>query len=259
MTQTRREFLKGTSKNTHAVSCLRHYRHQSPPETAPMLCQCHPGLFDLEARAVKLTALGDPLVTLNAEIDFEAFRTDLVRVHEKPRKSNAGAKPFDVVLMFRVLILQHLYNLSDDGIDYQIRDRLSFMRFPGVHLEARVPDAKTVRLFRERLLKPLGWVDMLFARVDEQLAQRGYVAKAGQMIDATPSTGSGQALSKPRASGIPGKKTPRSKRVRFPKVGMTPGRPPSAGKKTWTPAGPKRLTSPTLAPKTPSMPMPRPH
>ena len=149
-----------------------------------MLCQRHPGLFDLEDRAAKHTAMGDPLVTLNAEVDFEAFRTDLGRVYEKPRKSNAGTKPFDVVLMFRVLILQHPYKLTDNGIDYQVRDRLSFMRFLGMHLEDRVPDAKTVWLFRERL-KPLGLVDVLFARFDEQLAQRGYVAKSGQMLDAT--------------------------------------------------------------------------
>ena len=116
-----------------------------------MLCQRHLGLFDLEDRAAKLTAMGDPLVTLNAEVDFEAFRIDLVRVYEKPRKSNAGAKPFDVVLMFRVLILQHLYTLPDNAIDYQVRDRLSFMRFLGMHLEDRVPDAKTVWVFRERL------------------------------------------------------------------------------------------------------------
>ena len=149
-----------------------------------MLCQRHPGLFDLDDRAAELTALGDPLVTLKAEIDFEFFRADLERVYEKPRKSNAGAKPFDVVLMFMVLILQHLYNLSDDGIEYQMRDRLSFMRFLGLQLEDRVPDAKTVWLFRERL-KGLGLVEILFARFDEQLARRGYVAKAGQMIDAT--------------------------------------------------------------------------
>ena len=149
-----------------------------------MSFQRHPGLFDLDDRAVKLTALGDPLVTLKAEIDFEAFRADLERVHQKPRKNNAGAKPFDVVLMFRVLILQHLYNLSDDGLEYQIRDRLSFMRFLGLQMEHRVPDAKTVWLFRERL-NALGLVEVLFARFDAQLAERGYVAKTGQMIDAT--------------------------------------------------------------------------
>ena len=72
-------------------------------------------------------------------------------MHEKERKSNAGARPIDVVLMFKLLVLQQLHNLSDDRIEYQIRDRLSFMRFLGLQLEDRVPDAKTVWLFRERL------------------------------------------------------------------------------------------------------------
>lgn len=144
----------------------------------------YPGLFDIAERAEKLTQMGDPLVGLKERIDWEAFRADLVRVHEKPRKSNAGAKPIDVVLMFKVLVLQQLHNLSDDGIEYQIRDRLSFMRFLGLQFEDRVPDAKTVWLFRERL-KQAGLIDVLFARFHAQLAALGYVARAGQMIDAT--------------------------------------------------------------------------
>lgn len=141
-------------------------------------------MFDVAERANKLTQMGDPLVGLNERIDWEAFRQDLNRVHEKERKSNAGAKPIDVVLMFKVLVLQQLHNLSDDRIEYQIRDRLSFMRFLGLQLEDRVPDAKTVWLFREQL-KNKGLVTALFARFHEQLAKQGYVAKSGQMIDAT--------------------------------------------------------------------------
>jgi IS5 family transposase len=144
----------------------------------------YPGLFDIAERANKLTQMGDPLVGLNDRIDWEAFRKDLSLVHEKDRKSNAGAKPIDVVLMFKVLVLQQLHNLSDDRIEYQIRDRLSFMRFLGLQLEDRVPDAKTVWLFREQL-KNKGLVTALFARFHEQLAAQGYVAKSGQMIDAT--------------------------------------------------------------------------
>jgi IS5 family transposase len=121
---------------------------------------------------------------LNERIDWKAFRTNLSRVHEKPRKSSAGAKPIDVVLMFKVLVLQQLHNLSDDRIEYQIRDRLSFMRFLGLQLEDRVPDAKTVWLFRERL-KHAGLIDVLFTGFHAQLARQGYVARAGQMIDAT--------------------------------------------------------------------------
>ena len=143
-----------------------------------------PGFFDIAERTTKLAQMGDPLVGLNERINWEAFRSDLARVHEKARKSNAGAKPIDVVLMFKLLVLQQLHNLSDDRIEYQIRDRLSFMRFLGLQLEDRVPDAKTVWLFRERL-KELTLMEVLFARFHEQLAAQGYAARAGQMIDAT--------------------------------------------------------------------------
>ena len=140
-----------------------------------------PGFFDMTERTSKLTEMGDPLVGLNGQINWEAFRSDLSCVHEKERKSNAGARPIDVVLMFKLLVLQQLHNLSDDRIEYQIRDRLSFMRFLGLQLEDRVPDAKTVWLFRERL-KQMKLVEVLFARFHEQLAAQGYVARAGQMI-----------------------------------------------------------------------------
>jgi transposase, IS5 family len=112
--------------------------------------------------------MGDPLVGLKARIDWEAFRPDLVRVHDKARKSKAVAKPFDVVLMSKVLVLQQLHNLSDDGIEHQTRDRFSFMRFLGLQPEGRVPDAKTVWLFRERL-KALDLAGVLFGRFHQQL------------------------------------------------------------------------------------------
>jgi len=86
--------------------------------------------------------------------------------------------------MFKVLVLQQLHNLSDDRIEYPIRDRLSFMRFLGLQMEDRVPDSKTVWLFREHL-KREGLVEILFGRFHQQLAAQGYAAHAGQMIDAT--------------------------------------------------------------------------
>jgi IS5 family transposase len=142
------------------------------------------GLFDVGDRLTKLTSLGDPLVELKRMIDWEAFRGDIEKAREKERKSAAGAKPIDAVLMFKILVLQQLNNLSDDRIEYQIRDRLSFMRFLGLNLEDRVPDAKTVWAFRE-LLKQRELGQVLFKRFDEQLAARGLIAKGGQMIDAT--------------------------------------------------------------------------
>lgn len=146
------------------------------------------GLFDVDERLSKLSLMGDPLVELNKMIDWEAFRGDIEMAREKAReharKSAAGAKPIDAVQMFKIMVLQQLNNLSDDRIEYQIRDRLSFMRFLGLKLEDRVPDAKTVWLFRETL-KQQGMGEVLFKRFDEQLAAKGLVAKGGQMIDAT--------------------------------------------------------------------------
>ena len=99
----------------------------------------------------ELSKNGDPLVQLKGSVDWELFRQDLEVIRVKDRKSPAGRKPLDVVLMFKIFVLQSLYNLSDDAIEYQIRDRLSFMRFLDFSLGNRVPVAKTIRLFREQL------------------------------------------------------------------------------------------------------------
>jgi transposase len=109
------------------------------------------GLFDLEFRCRELEKNGDPLVKINQVVAWEDFRDVLDKVREKDRKSEAGRKAFDVVLMFKILILQSLYNLSDDAMEYQIRDRISFMRFLGLNIDERVPDAKTIWLYREQL------------------------------------------------------------------------------------------------------------
>ena len=95
------------------------------------------GFFDLEDKFKKLDEK-DPLIKLTQLIDWEMFRSTLEKVREKERKSNAGRKPYDDVLMFKVLILQHLYNISDDETEYQIRDRLSFSRFLGLNPEQSV-------------------------------------------------------------------------------------------------------------------------
>jgi transposase, IS5 family len=143
-----------------------------------------PGFFDLETRVNQLTKMGDPLVDLKLRIDWEAFRVDLEKVPEKKRKSNAGAKPIEVVLLFQMRVLQHLYNWSDEELEYQVRDRLSFRRFRGLQLEDRVPAAKTVWWCRSRLPE-WGLVENWFVHFHEQWAAHGYVARQGQMVGAT--------------------------------------------------------------------------
>jgi IS5 family transposase len=141
-------------------------------------------IHQLPTRLNQLTEMGDPLVTLNAQIQWEEFRSELERIRPNEKKSNAGAKPFDVILMFKMLILQTLFGLGDRNLEYQVRDRLSFMRFLGLSLFDRVPDEKTVWLFREKLGN-LGLIEVLFAKFHQQLSLQGYTARKGQMIDAS--------------------------------------------------------------------------
>ena len=126
------------------------------------------GFFDLSDRYASLDAKRDPLVEIDAIVPWEEFRPTLERVWREPeaeRKSRAGRKLMDAVVMFKTLVLGALYNLSDDQIEYQVRDRLSFMRFLGLGLEDRVPDAKTVWFYREGLAQA-GVVDARFTQFD---------------------------------------------------------------------------------------------
>lgn len=150
------------------------------------------GFFDLSRRYEGLDAKNDPLVALAGVVPFEAFRAKLkaalvkggLRAADAERKSAAGRKPWDEVLIFKALVLQALYNLSDDQAEYQLRDRLSFMRFLGLGLEDAVPDAKTLWLYREALAQA-GAVEELFDLFDGYLKEKGYLAMGGQIVDAT--------------------------------------------------------------------------
>jgi transposase, IS5 family len=143
-----------------------------------------PGFFDADARLRALSAAGDPLERLKAVVDFELFRADLEATLNRADRSRGGRPPYDAVLMFRILVLQTLYTLSDDQTEYQLRDRLSFMRFVGLALHETVPDAKTIWLYREQLTKA-GALQRAFDRFDAMLRERGYLAMGGQIVDAT--------------------------------------------------------------------------
>jgi len=143
-----------------------------------------PGFFDLSDRYEALSAAGDPLGRLAGVVDFEVFRGPLIAAPRRSVRGKGGRPPFDPVLMFKILVLQALYSLSDEATEFQIKDRLSFQRFLGLGLDGTVPDATTVWLFRELLVRAKA-IDKLFARFDAALTDRGYLAMGGQIIDAT--------------------------------------------------------------------------
>jgi transposase, IS5 family len=111
------------------------------------------GFFDGDERLKALSAAGDPLERLLRIIDFEVFGVDLEAALSRSDRAKGGRPPYDAVLMFKVLVLQTLYTLSDDQTEYQLKDRLSFMRFVGLALHDAVPDAKTIWLYREQLAR----------------------------------------------------------------------------------------------------------
>jgi IS5 family transposase len=143
-----------------------------------------PGFWDIDERYARLSAAGDPLERLNAVVPWEVFRKPLAKALKRSDGAMGGRPPYDPVLMFKILVLQALYNLSDDQAEFMLQDRLSFMRFIGLGLSDKVPDAKTIWLFREHLAQARA-VDNLFVRFDKHLSKAGYLAMGGQIVDAT--------------------------------------------------------------------------
>lgn len=142
------------------------------------------GFFDLVNRYEQLSTYGDVLERLNKVVDWKIFMPLINRAFDKVRKSPAGRKSYHRLMMFKVLVLQSLYNLADGQTEYQIKDRLSFMRFLGLSLDSDVPDEKTIWLYREVLIQS-NMLEKLFQRFDEYLSAQGVCAELGHIVDAT--------------------------------------------------------------------------
>ena len=143
-----------------------------------------PGFFDFDDRLKRLSDLGDQLEAFGRVVDFEMFRDDLSTALGYTSGPQGGRPPFDPVMMFKILVIQAANNLSDERAEFLINDRLSFMRFLGLTLSDRVPDARTIWLFREKLTRS-EVIKPLFDRFDAALRASGYIAMSGQIVDAT--------------------------------------------------------------------------
>ena len=143
------------------------------------------GLFDEEFTKERLSTIGNPLESISKVIDFEMFRESLEnKLLNTNKKNNAGAKPYDVVMLFKILILQRYYGLGDSQVEYQILDRTSFKIFLGLETGDKVPDEKTVWSFRERLTRT-GLVEELFEQFTSFLEAQELIFNQGQLIDAS--------------------------------------------------------------------------
>ena len=144
------------------------------------------GLFDDHFLMEKLTKLGDPLRKLDKFINWKIFESPINEAFKNEDRdlSKGGRPPFNRLILFKALIIQSLYNLSDDQLEYQIVDRASFKRFLELKKSDKVPDSKTFWLFREQLIEK-GVILGLFKIFNETLDAAGVLSHQGKMVDAS--------------------------------------------------------------------------
>jgi IS5 family transposase len=141
-------------------------------------------LFAEHERETRRTSIGDPLVGLTKHVDFDALAASIDSAAPRPSRAKGGRPPYPTALMVKILVLQQLYNLADDALEYQLLDRRSFLQFLGLTDSSSIPDAKTIWLFRDRLSQA-GAGTLVFEQVQLQLQQHGYLARCGQIVDAS--------------------------------------------------------------------------
>ena len=159
----------------------------------------------IKERYENLLKVGDKLAEISKHVDWKAFVPIVSGLYDN--KSEKGGRPnIDEILMVKMLILQGLYGLSDQELERQVNDRLSFQNFLG--FPEKVPDYSTVWYFRERLAKS-GKDKQIWDEFQRQIESKGLGIRKGVAQDATIITADpGQTARKPRGDGA---KTRRSR------------------------------------------------
>jgi len=142
-------------------------------------------LFEYEERLAKINKFNTPLDKLKAIVDFELFREMLTDIFEvKQPKGKGGAPHYDYVFMFKILIFQRFYNLSEEQTEFQINDRLSVQRFLDISLSDDIPDYSKIWQFKNRLINENA-IEKLFKIFDDFLVHKNVISKKGVMVDAS--------------------------------------------------------------------------
>ena len=111
------------------------------------------GFWDEQQRVEKFKTKKLVLERLSQSIPWISFRPLLEKGYAQERKSNAGRRRIDPLILFKILVLQQLFNLSDDDTEFQVNDRRSFEEFVSLVVMNDILDATTIAFFRERLRK----------------------------------------------------------------------------------------------------------
>ena len=137
-----------------------------------------PSLADAFVNAY--SRVGGFLEDIAKTFEWAAFGVLMGRLHS----SSDGAPAYPPLTMFKIVLLEQWYGLSDPGAEEAVRDRLSFRRFCGIPLDQETPDHSSIWRFRQRIEK-LGLSEKLLAEVNRQLDARDLIVKRGTLVDAT--------------------------------------------------------------------------
>jgi len=140
-------------------------------------------LFASSHHREKIDQLGDPLHDIETHIDFLALAAEVDIVAPRPTSTQGGRPPYPTETMVRILVLKRLYNLSDEQMEYQLLDRMSYQRFCGLEDAMNIPDRTTIWAFEQRIGET--GAKALFDGVSTQLLKKGFIARGGQIVDAS--------------------------------------------------------------------------
>lgn len=178
-----------------------------------------PSLFWKQQREAKQSTLGSDFMKIPLVVDFEQFRFVLDgALQRKNDREKGGRPPYDCVLMFRILVLQELYQLSDEEMEFQLYDRSSFQKFVGIRDGDKIPDAKTIWAFKDKLAEQ-NVHKSLFDTFQTLLETNGYHARSGQIVDATIHEVRRPRSKDPSAYETPSSKAQRDSEATFTKKG----------------------------------------
>lgn len=149
----------------------------------------------------------DPLVRLKALTDWKVFERELDKMFPAIEYPKGGRPAFSKLLLFKIVLLQEYYGLSDQGIEYQINDRLSFMRFLDLTFDDKVPDQNTIWNFKESL-KIDSRAEKLFDIFLKHLRKHDLIMNKGSIIDASIVKAPVQRNSKEENDKVKGGETP---------------------------------------------------
>jgi transposase, IS5 family len=139
------------------------------------------GQFSFADALVPVRSGHERLDKLACVVKWYRFEKLLKRLE---KETITGRPAYAPLIMFKALLLQALYGLSDAELEEALYDRLSFRRFAGLALDEHVPDHTTLCRFRNRLVEA-GLLERLFGELDRQLDEAGLILRRGTMLDAT--------------------------------------------------------------------------